>query len=132
MIGTKRFATNALSIMALAATLATALTTTFGMTLQAETHCPGNVDSLRLPMASRSRILVPIEINHTGPYNFLLDTGAQVTMVDPALATELHLKVAGGAEFGGVGFLKHASLAHVDWIAAGGKSVADHLVLVQD
>jgi aspartyl protease len=99
--------------------------------LHAEPPCPGNVDSLRLPVASRSRIVVPVEINHAGPYNFLLDTGAQVTMVDPTLATELNLKIQGGAEFGGVGFLKHASLAQVDLLKAGSKSVANHLVLVQ-
>jgi len=109
-----------------------ALTATCLSVLHAEPHCPGNVDSLRLPMASRSRIIVPVKINHVGPFNFLLDTGAQATMVDPSLATELNLKIQGGADFGGVGFLKHASLAHVDLLEAGSKSVANTLVLVQD
>jgi hypothetical protein len=124
MIAIKWLATSALTMTVLAATLIP--------TLQAETHCPGNVDSLRLPIASRSRIIVPIEINHFGPYDFLLDTGAQVTMIDPSLATELKLTIRGGADFGGVGFLKHASLAHVDLLQAGSKSVANRLVLVQD
>lgn len=113
-----------LATLAIAATLTPALS--------AETHCPANVDHLRLPLASRSRIIVPIEINHTGPYDFLLDTGAQVTLVDPSLAAKLNLEVQGGAEFGGVGFLKHASLAKVNLLQAGSKSVANDLVLVQD
>ena len=124
MISIKWLAAFAFTIMALATTLIP--------TLQAETHCPGNVDSLRLPAASRSRIIVPVEINHSGPYDFLLDTGAQVTMVDSPLATDLNLKVQAGADFGGVGFLKHASLVHVDLLEVGSKAVADALVLVQE
>jgi hypothetical protein len=124
MISIKWLAASAFTMTVLAATLIPAL--------QAETRCPGNVDSLRLTAASRSRIIVPMQINHSGPYDFLLDTGAQVTMVDPAIATELNLKVLAGADFGGVGFLKHASLAHVDLLAAGSKAVANSLVLVQD
>jgi hypothetical protein len=124
MIATKWLATSALAM--------TVFATTHISTLQAETHCPGNVDSVRLPIASRSRIIVPIEINHVGPYDFLLDTGAQVTMIDPSLATELKLTIRGGADFGGVGFLKHASLVQVDLLQAGSRSVANQLVLVQD
>ena len=103
MTAFKRVASLALAFTALAATMVP--------TLRAETHCPGNVASLRLPGTSRSRIIVPVTINHAGPYDFLLDTGAQVTMVDPSLATELNLKFQGGANFGGVGFLNHAPLA---------------------
>ena len=124
MTAFKRLASLALAFTALAATMIP--------TLRAETHCPGNVASLRLPAASRSRIIVPVTINHAGPYDFLLDTGAQVTMVDPSLATELNLKIQGGANFGGVGFLNHAPLAHVELFEAGMKSVANHLVLVQN
>ena len=34
-------------------------------------------------------------MNHSGPYNFLLDTGTQFTMVDPSLAAELHMTEPG-------------------------------------
>jgi len=55
-------------------------------TVSAETHCPGDVASLTFNLANRHQIIVPVSINHAGPFNFLLDTGTQMTMVDPALA----------------------------------------------
>src|SRR5258708_29049655 len=73
-------------------------------TLHSEPHCPGNAASIRFRLIQRSQIIVPVTINHTGPYEFLVDTGSGSTIVDPALATELHLKTHGSAEVVGVGF----------------------------
>ena len=101
-------------------------------TLHSEPHCPGNVASLRFHLIQRSRIIVPVTINHTGPYDFLVDTGAGSTVVDPSLATELHLKTQGSAEVVGVGFSTHASFAYQDLLEAGSHSVANHPVEVQD
>ena len=101
-------------------------------TLHSEPHCPGNVASLPFHLVQRSRIIVPVVINHTGPYDFLVDTGAGSTIVDPSLATELHLKTQGSAEVVGVGFSTHASFAYQDLLEAGSHSVANHPVEVQD
>jgi hypothetical protein len=101
-------------------------------TLHSEPHCPGNVASIRFRLIQRSRIVVPVTINHTGPYEFLVDTGAQFTVVDPLLATELHLKTQGSAEVVGVGFTTHASFAYLDLLEAGSHSVANHPVEVQE
>jgi hypothetical protein len=101
-------------------------------TLHSEPHCPGNIASLPFHLVHRSRIIVPVVINHTGPYEFLLDTGAGSTIVDPALATELHLKTQGSAEIVGVGFNTHTSFAYLDLLEAGSHSVANHPVVVQD
>ena len=65
-------------------------------TLHSEPHCPGNGASIRFRLIPRSRIIVPVTIIHTGPYEFLVDIGAGSTIVDPALATELHLKAQNG------------------------------------
>jgi Aspartyl protease len=101
-------------------------------TLHSEPHCPGNVASLPFHLVQRSKIIVPVVINHTGPYEFLVDTGTQFTVVDPLLATELHLKTQGSAEVIGVGFSTHASFAYLDLLEAGSHSVANHPVEVQD
>jgi hypothetical protein len=100
--------------------------------LHAEPHCPGNVASLRLRLVQRSQIIVPVKINHTGPYDFLVDTGAQVTTVDPALAAELQLRMEGTVGFVGVGFRTHPSFAHLDILEAGSHATATPLVVVQN
>ena len=101
-------------------------------TLHAEPHCPGNIASLPFRPVQRSKIIVPVVINHTGPYEFLVDTGTASTMVDPLLATELHLKTRGSAEVVGFGLSTYGSFAYVDLLEAGSHSVANHPVVVQD
>ena len=101
-------------------------------TLHAKPHCPGNVASLPFHLVQRSLIVVPVVINHTGPYDFLLDTGTRFTTVDPLLATELHLKTQGSIGVDGVGFSTDASFAYLDSLEAGSHSIANHPVLVED
>jgi hypothetical protein len=100
--------------------------------LHAEPHCPGNVPSLRLRIGQRSEIIVPVTINHSGPYDFLVDTGAQATTVDPALAADLHLNIEGTTGFVGIGFHSHPSFAHPDTLEAGVHAIASPLVIVQN
>lgn len=38
-------------------------------------------------------MVVPVSINDRGPFDFLVDTGTNTTLIDPKLATELNLKV---------------------------------------
>jgi len=124
MTGFKWLSSLVLAFIAFAATLAP--------TLKAEIRCPGNVASLRFQLVNRSRIIIPVEINHTGPYNFLLDTGAQVTIVDPSLADVLHLQIEGNASLGGVGFRTQASLSTLDSLEVGSKSAWDQQAVVRD
>ena len=46
-------------------------------------------------------ILIPVAVNGRGPYSFVLDTGASLTMLSPRLETELGL--VAGIEANGVG-----------------------------
>jgi hypothetical protein len=73
-------------------------------TLHSQPRCLGNIASLPFHLVQRSRIIVPVTINHTGPYDRLVDTGTRFTMVDPSLAAELHLKTQGSTEVVGFGF----------------------------
>jgi hypothetical protein len=98
----------------------------------AEPHCPGNVTSLRLRLVQRSLIVVPVEINHTGPYDFMVDTGAQITTVDPALASALHLKAMGETGFIGVGFHSRTPFVQLDSLQAGSHAVDTVLAVIQD
>ena len=109
-----------------------ALTAAMLPALHAEPRCPGNVASLRLRLVQRSQIIVPVTINHTGPYDFLVDTGAQVTTVDPALAAELHLKIEGTIGFVGVGFRTRPSFAHLDLLETGSHPLVNPLVVIQN
>lgn len=98
----------------------------------AETRCPGNVASVPFHFVDRYRIVVPVSINHTGPYNFLLDSGTQITMIDAALAAALHLETHGAAVVTGVGSGRSASYAQLDLLEAGSHAVANQKVLVYD
>ena len=100
--------------------------------LPAEPHCPGNVASVPLHLTNRHHMIVPVSVNHSGPYNFLLDTGNQITMVDPSLAAELHLNTLGSAEVAGVGFHAAASVAQLDVLEVGSHAVANQRVVVFD
>jgi hypothetical protein len=108
------------------------IATTIVPALVAETHCPGNVASLPLRFVNRHHIVLAASINHSGPYSFLLDTGRQVTTVDPSLAAVLHLEPRGAAVVAGAGSLQSASYAQLDLLEVGSQSVADQKVLIHD
>jgi hypothetical protein len=101
-------------------------------TLHSQPRCPGNIASLPFHLVHGYRIILPVVINHTGPYPFLLDTGTGSTIVDPLLATELHLKTQGPAEVDGVSFSTDDSFAYLDLLEAGSHSVAHDLVVMHD
>jgi hypothetical protein len=98
----------------------------------AETHCPGNAASVPFRLVNRHQMIVGVSVNHSGPYNFLLDTGMQITAVDLSVANELHLQPQGTAAIAGAGFSRSVSIAHLDSLEAGSQAVADSKVLVYD
>jgi hypothetical protein len=101
--------------------------------LAAETRCPGNVSSLSFRLETNHQMILAVSVNHSGPYNFLLDTGSQVTMVDPSLAAELHLEPHGGAIVAGAGTRdRSAWTAQLDLLEAGSNAVPHQKVLVYD
>jgi Aspartyl protease len=95
-------------------------------------HCPGNVASLTLRLVQSSQIVVPIEINRAGPYDFLLDTGAQVTTIEPSLASELHLRPRGSVGVSGVATYARSSYVYLEQIEAGSHSVQNSVAVIQE
>ncbi len=95
-----------------------------------EKHCPGNVASLQYRPVNQHQMLVDVQINQSGPYSFLFDTGTQMTMVEPSLASELHLREEGSAAVASAGVNSYATFARVDRVAAGTHSLPDMKVLV--
>ena len=77
-------------------------------------------------------MIVPVSINHAGPFSFLLDTGAQITMVDPSVAAEFHLDTDGEAVVAGVASRRTVSFAELVLLEAGAHSVANPKVVVYD
>ena len=53
--------------------------------------------------AGRSTILVPIRINGSAPFRFVLDSGASLTVIDQARAKDLHLDFGDAVEGHGAG-----------------------------
>ena len=100
--------------------------------VNAEPHCPGNLDSLRLRLIENVQIIVPVTINQSGPYDFLVDTGAQITTVDPALAKALNLKIEGTTGIIGVGNYARARYTTLDSVQAGSGVVEQVMVVIQD
>jgi hypothetical protein len=97
-----------------------------------EAHCPGNVASLTLRLVQGALIIVPIEINHSGPYDFVVDTGAQVTTIEPSLAAELGVKAQGTTGVGGVATYARTDYSHLDLIEAGQHSVPNTIAVIQE
>jgi hypothetical protein len=98
--------------------------------LLAEAHCPGNVASVPFHLINRHKIILPVLVNHSGPYNFLLDTGTEISMVDSALAADLHLSGRGVAVVAGAGSRQTASFTRVDSIATGSHAAANADALI--
>src|SRR5579863_1976180 len=92
--------------------------------LSAKNHCPGNVASVPLRLLNGYKMMVAVSVDHSGPYEFLLDTGTQTTTVDPSLVAELGLTSRGADEIAGLGFQAIASSVHLDLLEAGSHSVS--------
>jgi Aspartyl protease len=74
-------------------------------------------------------VLVPITIDGSGPYDFALDTGAGITLIDTELADSLQLPVTGdSAQVAGVGGTQDVSPVHIASWSAGKIGLPDATV----
>ena len=71
-------------------------------------------------------------INGSGPYDFMLDTGASLTMLDPKLADELALPRVGEKKIVAVQHAEVVSSVRVNSISVAGATVAVQDVAASD
>jgi hypothetical protein len=112
--------------------VAASLATLAFSALHAEPRCPGNLASLALRRIQNDLIVVRLRINRTGPYDFLVDTGSQITTIDPVLASDLHLRIEGTTGVSGVATQSRNAFAFLDLIEVGSHSVPQSLAVIQD
>jgi len=111
--------------------LATAIAFT-SISSQAETHCPGNIAGLKPRLVAGALLVIPVKINQAGPFDFMVDTGSQLNVIDPALAAQLHLKSQGTVGLVATAAYLQASIGELDSLEAGSNVVLKPLVVVQD
>jgi predicted aspartyl protease len=100
--------------------------------LLAESHCPAGIASVTPRFVQRALIVIPVRINQKDPFDFMVDTGSQVTVVDPSLAQELGLKSQGTVGLVSVASYAQASLTVLDTLEAASQVVDKPFVVVQD
>jgi hypothetical protein len=97
-----------------------------------ETQCPGNVVSVQYHPLPHSHIGISATINGSGPYEFMVDTGAQITVIDPALAQELKLEVTGSLNIVTVASRVEVPLVSATVVEVGPVSVQGIRMAVED
>jgi predicted aspartyl protease len=92
-----------------------------------------SIVTAKIRLDDLSMIIVPVSINGSGPYDFLLDTGCAKTMVNQKLADELGLPRVGG-EKTVVGVLSsdRMSIVHVNSLSVAGATVSGGVLFITD
>lgn len=80
----------------------------------------------------RSTIIVPVSINGSAPYDFMLDTGSSKTIVDRKLAAELGLPLVGETIMRGVFSSVKMRVVHVNSLSVDGATVRDGEIFSTD
>src|SRR5215469_14501147 len=99
---------------------------------RAESHCPGNIIGLHPRLVAGALLVVPVKINQAGPFDFMVDTGSQLNVIDPALAAQLDLKSRGTVGLVATAAYSQASVGVLDSLQAGSRLVSKPLVAAQD
>jgi hypothetical protein len=108
------------------------VTLSISSTSHAEAHCPGNLSSLHPRIVAGALLVIPVMINQTGPFDFMVDTGSQLNVIDPALATQLRLKSEARVGLVATATVFQASVVVLDSLETGSQHVAKPLAAVQD
>lgn len=91
--------------------------------IAAEAGCPGGVGAVQYHSLPRSHIGVSARVNRSGPYEFMVDTGAQITVIEPRLAEELKLERTGTRRVATVASFAEVPVVKADAVEVGPASV---------
>jgi hypothetical protein len=94
-------------------------------------QCPADSAAIHFRSPGSSQITIPIFINHSGPWEFSVDTGSDITVMDPNLAAQLGLQPQGSIQTGFVTNYARADLVKPEVVEVGPISVRDLAVSVQ-
>ncbi len=81
---------------------------------------------------SSGRVVAPVDVNGQGPDRFIVDTGANRSVISSALATELGLVPTGMGEVHSIANVASAPLVNIDSIAFQGMRLSSAAVPVMD
>ena len=79
----------------------------------------------RLAGGAQPLILLPVHVNGSGPFDFILDTGAGTSLLSSDLAKQLKVKIVGSKEGQSAGGKVAVSLAKADSLAVGDTELRD-------
>jgi len=97
-----------------------------------EAQCPGNAEMVRYHSLELAQIAISVRIDHYGPYEFMVDTGTQLSTIDPSLAAELGLKPLASIGVTNVSGHTLASVAQAESMEVNHHVVTKPLVVVQE
>jgi hypothetical protein len=100
--------------------------------VEAEPRCPGNSASVTPRLVRNALIVIPVRINQAGPFDFMVDTGSQVTVIDPSLASELNLKAQGRVGLVSVANFAQAFATVLDKVEADSHVIEKSPAIVQN
>jgi len=82
-------------------------------------------DIIKFKLGDGYLIIVQAMLNDAGPFNFLLDTGATHTVIDPSLARQLQLPVIGKASLTTVSDVREDQLARLKAVLVGRSEISE-------
>ncbi len=90
------------------------------------------IESLNFTLRCGHLIVIPVTVNGSGPFEFLLDTGATTTLVTPELARQLRLRPVDRIELVTVAGSQILVRAELDQVSVGAQTAAGVEVLISD
>jgi Aspartyl protease len=102
------------------------------LSIHAEAQCPGSITTLTPRIVAGALLVIPVKINGAGPFDFMVDTGSQITVIDPVLAAQLNLKSRGTVGLVATASYMQAWVAELDALQVGSHVMAKPAVVVQD